>query len=438
MLWAALLSDPSPSCIEGLVVWGLQFTPRVAIARSEAGFAPAVLMELESSVRLFGGRRRLAARMRSESAELGATALSWATTGLGALALARGGVRHGFGAPLAQCLDALPLSSLDAVHQEAATLARLGCRTLGQVRVLPRAGLGRRFGAGLLEALDQAYGLRPETPVWEQLPERFHGRLELMARVETAPALMHGARRLLLQLCGWLAARCCGVTVFTLRWCHDGMRSRHVEDGGELTIRTAQPTRQIGHLGRLLTEQLARVELQAPVGELHLLADEIQPFEEAPASLLPDERPDDEPLPLVLERMAARLGNARVLRPVLCEDHRPEWQVQWQPAQEALPRAGASWQGLPQPGFLLPQPVKLGINAAGQPLYHGALKLLSGPHRIEGGWWHRVQEADGSQHTVTAVRDYWVAQSEQAGVLWLYQTRLAHEGTAWYLHGFFA
>ena len=43
MLWAALLSDPCPSCIEGLVVWGLQFTPRVALARSEAGFAPVTL-----------------------------------------------------------------------------------------------------------------------------------------------------------------------------------------------------------------------------------------------------------------------------------------------------------------------------------------------------------------------------------------------------------
>ena len=46
------------------------------------------------------------------------------------------------------------------------------------------------------------------------------------------------------------------------------MRSRHVDEGGELSIRTAQPTRQIDHLGRLLVEHLAKVELQAPVGEL--------------------------------------------------------------------------------------------------------------------------------------------------------------------------
>ena len=35
-------------------------------------------------------------------------------------------------------------------------------------------------------------------------------------------------------------------------------------------------------------------------------------------------------------------------------------------------------------------------------------------------------------------RDYWVALSEHAGVLWIYQERLASEETAWYLHGVFA
>jgi hypothetical protein len=35
-------------------------------------------------------------------------------------------------------------------------------------------------------------------------------------------------------------------------------------------------------------------------------------------------------------------------------------------------------------------------------------------------------------------RDYWVALSEHAGVLWVFQERLADDDTAWYLHGVFA
>ena len=45
---------------------------------------------------------------------------------------------------------------------------------------------------------------------------------------------------------------------------------------------------------------------------------------------------------------------------------------------------------------------------------------------------------DSGTHAQTVVRDYWVALSAHAGVLWIYQTRLADEDTAWFLHGIFA
>ena len=63
--------------------------------------------------------------------------------------------------------------------------------------------------------------------------------------------------------------------------------------------------------------------------------------------------------------------------------------------------------------------------------------LLAGPHRVEGGWWHRDDgsASPGSHHVM---RDYWVALSEHAGVLWVFQQRLAGDAIAWYLHGWFA
>jgi protein ImuB len=45
---------------------------------------------------------------------------------------------------------------------------------------------------------------------------------------------------------------------------------------------------------------------------------------------------------------------------------------------------------------------------------------------------------DGEERTRHVSRDYWVALSEHAGVLWIFQTRLANEETAWFLHGVFA
>jgi len=445
MLWAALLPDrlpddpqPRTDALDGLATWCLQFTPRVAVLEALLT-CPAVVMELEQSVRLFGGKRRLVERVRDDCASLGVRQLGWAPTSLAALALARSGLSNGFAKPLAQLLDALPLETLTPVAAHQATLARLGCRTLGQVRALPRGGLSRRFDAQLLATLDQAYGLRPETYPWAQLPETFHARLELMARVEHAPALLFGARRLMLQMAGWLMARRSGVTAFTLRWCHDAMRAKSAGDGGELTVRTAQATRDTEHLIRLLAEHLGKVELLAPVGDLELLATEVQALEEKSFSMLPEARQSGESLALVLERIAARLGPDRVLRPVILEDHRMEWMCRWRPAPEPAPRAKSRAVDVPQPTFILPKPLRLATEN-NRPLYQGVLQLLVGPHRVEGGWWDRTTKVDDSQQETTRqiARDYWVAVSEHAGVLWIFQMRLAEEETAWFLHGTFA
>ncbi|WP_300653550.1 DNA polymerase Y family protein [Hydrogenophaga sp.] len=433
MLWSALLLPTAPTAPSteaarrAVATWALQFSPRVALADG------AVLMEVAASVRLFGGKRALRDRVVAESAEVGVTQVAWAPNSLAALALARAGIENGFKQALPVLLDALPMQVLSAVLPHQLTLAHIGCRTLGDVRALPRGGVGRRFDKQLLQALDQAYGAEPEAHVWVALPERFEERLELMARVEQAPALLWGARRLLLVMNGWLAARRAGVTAFTLRWAHDAMRARDAGEGGEITVRTAEPTRDTEHLCRLLAEHLARVQLLAPVGDLHLLATEVQPLMERSASLLPDTVRQGETLHLVLERLAARLGPGRVLRPVVLPDHRQEWMCRWQSAPEPLPRKPAPDTGMPQPTFVLPEPLRLLVRG-NRPIYQGELQLLAGPQRVEGGWWDRV---DGAGATRNVVRDYWVALSAKAGVLWIFQTRL-EETPAWYLHGHFA
>ncbi len=448
MHWAALLTDltdyrhtpPSTerpqevqAALAGIAVWALQFTPKVCIADD------AVLLEVEASFRLHGGQDVLHALVETGATELGVVRTAWAPTSLAALALARAGLSDGFSLGLQQVLDPLPYDTLTAVRPHSGTLARLGCRTLANIRALPRGGLNRRFDQALLLALDQAYGLRPEVHRWVQLPEVFDQRLELPGRVETASALLFGARRLLLQLGGWLAARHCGVTAFALYWCHDVMRSRHVGDGGDITVRTAQPTQNVDHLSRLLSEHLAKVELLAPVGDLRLVAIEVVPITEATRSLLPDDVRTHESITHVLERVAIRLGAKRVLRPHLVEDHRMEWMQRWQPHDVKVNDARTQGVQVPQPSWVLRNPMKLAV-VKNCPMYQGPLQLLLGPERVSGGWWHRVSgQADTvepSRH-LHVHRDYWVAASEHAGVLWVFQQR-GVEGMDWYLHGHFA
>src|SRR5690606_24380386 len=146
-----------------------------------------------ASERLFGGALTLRRRIAQEAGALGVQACAHAGTAMAALALARHALSEGRDAAhpddedaahagtaarisrqvnsqTGRRLDALPLQLLPGVSEHQATLARLGCRTLGDVRRLPRGGLSRRFGAALLRALDQAHGLSPETFDWVQLP----------------------------------------------------------------------------------------------------------------------------------------------------------------------------------------------------------------------------------------------------------------------------
>jgi protein ImuB len=433
--WVALTAEadgqtPSLSKFQAVAVWALHFAPRVALLEE------AVVLEVAQSIRLFGGEERLHAAVEAGALEMGVTKLAWAPTALAGLALLRGSVKNGFAEPLERLLDRLPLSSLTALVTHEATLARLGCRTLADVRRLPRGGISRRFEKSMLRALDQAYGQSPEVFEWEKIPETFAARLELPGRVDTAPGLLFGARRLLLQMGGWLCARHLGVTAFTLRWRHDVMRSRDVGAGGEITVRTAQPTQSIEHLSRLLSEHLNQEKLAAAAGELELLASETLPIVEQSGSLVPEVGERARSLDLALERIEVRLGKKRVLQPVLQEDHRPEWRQRWQtsdaPRSKRKPRPVTS----AQPTWVLRTPMKLAV-VRDQPIYQGPLQLLIGPDRVEAGWWHRVDGESGRKH-MNVQRDYWVAMSVHAGVLWIFQQRLADDETAWYLHGHFA
>src|SRR5450830_500439 len=101
MHWAALLLDDAcdsslPIDPLGIAVWALQFTPRVAQKDR------TVLLEVEQSLRLFGGEDEVHQLVEAGASELGVSVLAWAPTSLAALAGARVGIRDGFAGPLAK------------------------------------------------------------------------------------------------------------------------------------------------------------------------------------------------------------------------------------------------------------------------------------------------------------------------------------------------
>ncbi|MBH9552661.1 DNA polymerase Y family protein [Inhella sp. 4Y17] len=401
-------------------------------------------MELGASLRLFGGLKALHTRVQGQArADFEVQTLAWAPTRLGALALARGGLVNGITRALPPLLDRLPLRVLDAAQPHQPMLERLGCRHLGQVRALPRKALAQRFGPELLDALDQAYdpavdAQQPQT--WEVVPETFSAQIELPWRVEQAQALLAHAQPLLRQMEAWLAARQMGVLRFSLAWQHDALRPRSSGTGGGITVATAEPTRHLPHLQTLLAERLMQTPLAAPVDGLRLQADEVQALAEASNALFPELEEDraHEPLHQLLERLGARLGAQCVREPLLRADHRPECMQHWQPCgprpQAPVPLDdGAAYPPSAQPSWLIDPPLRLVVRQD-QPQYQGPLRLLAGPQRLATGWWSSATAPEAA----AARRDYYLAHSPRAGLLWIYLDRRTLYAPQWYLQGVFA
>ena len=434
MLWVALQALPEPASAElldgctALGWWALQFTPKVARVDD------ALLLELSASERLWGGRSALLRHIHAADKPVAGVRFARGATSLIALAQLQllqseglsGRARH------RTAVDDLPLASLAAARPHLGTLERLGCTRWGQLRALPRGGVTRRFGADLLDALDRAYGEAPDSYPWLLLPEQFDATLELGAQVEAAPALLFGARRLFNQLQRWLQARHAGVLALLLGWTMD--ERRNTASQGELVLRTAEPSADMAHLQRLLAEQLARITLPAPVLYLRLRSLETEKLHGESACLLPLEQLSGDSLLQMQERLCARLGAGQVLQVQALAEHRPERMQLWQTLTQGTRQSKLAQidQAALYPSWLLARPLRLAVRDQ-CPQYPGPLTLLAGPQRLEAAWW------DGAD---CALRDYFLARSEQFGLLWIYRERLSAElvgsESSWYLHGLFA
>ncbi len=405
----------------------LQFTPEVTI---QDDFS--VLLNVSASLRLFGGRLALCRRLRANIQALGFTArIGTAPTALGAWLLARAGSSRKHPVrrraikmeTMARRLDQLPCDLLPNAEIHADWLRGIGCNSLGQLRALPRAGLQRRTNEKLLESLDKAYGEAPELFEWIKTPQVFSARVETHDRIEHADALLIGAHRLILQLVGWLVSLQLAVTRFVLYLEHE--RGRTAIPPTELEVALAEPTWREEHLVRLLKERLGRIELVAPVIALRLDAAQLTAMLPPTESLFPEPGGSPEEFHRLVELLVARLGKENVLTLVGEADHRPENANCWMPATDKRPRQIEEPENLRRPALLLDKPLQL-LMRDERPFYGSALKLISGPERIESGWFDDR----------LTVRDYFIAQGMDAACYWVYRER--ETDARWFLHGLFA
>ena len=117
------------------------------------------------------------------------------------------------------------------------------------------------------------------------------------------------------------------------------------------------------------------------------------------------------------------------------QDHRPERatvsrvaDAQMRPVRVA-PAARPSASLLVRPVWLMQHPEPLRERDAAPLLDGQALQLLSGPERIETGWWDAG----------LVERDYYIAQQPGGALVWVYRARkpVAPQTPSWFLQGRF-
>ncbi|WP_213878752.1 DNA polymerase Y family protein [Pseudomonas sp. dw_358] len=409
-------ADHDPADIDAsqqfLAAWGYRFSSQVSL-----DYPRALLLEIESSLGLFGPWPLFEARLRQELNALGfAHRIVVAPNPVAArmLANAYDGLAITGADELAECLASLSVERIGLPQDVATAFKRMGLRRLGQVLAVPRENLAHRFAARVLEHLDRLQGRRSLALSFYSPPDRFDQRIELNFDVESHQALLFPLRRLINDLAAFLAGRDGGVQRFVLHL-------EHAEgEDTEVPVGLLGPERDSERLFELARVRFEQLQVPRPVRNLRLLAEHLPPFVPAHRELFDPRPQQSQPWEQLRERLRARLGDEAIRQLSARADHRPE--CAWASSDgSASGRAGAVRLALlpsaPRPGWLLREP---------QSLDESRLRLLAGPERIESGWW------DGGD----VRRDYYRVETLDGLRGWAYQT-VGEAGPLW-LQGWFA
>lgn len=407
--------------------WALQFSPMVCLGQ----WPNSLLLEVQTSLRLWGGPEKLQALLQKGWADLGwpSTIPAWASTARAAdwAAAWRATVP---GLPLVfskEHFRSLPLFLIPEAQTHLPSLSRMGLTTLGSLLRLPRSGLAQRFGPEFLEAIDKAQGRHPDLRTPLTLPPHFFQTISLPLPTDNTRVLQQACHRLLTACTGWLKAQ------------HRGLERLHIDllygyhEKQPIDLQLSEPTDDQHRLERLVFERLGQTPLVAEIHGISLDVGDTQPLAAKSQGLFQggEDMPGGRKLHELTERLESRLGPESILAIQLRNSHQPECAMAlepWQPPKrlQKKPQEGIhttnNASGLsPRPTWLLPEPLALTVRRH-QPQYHGPLRLRAGPERVEYGWWDSPMQ-----------RDYFVAETADYRLVWIFRSP-SHQ---WFLHGFF-
>jgi protein ImuB len=420
--------------LDRLMLWARRWCPW-----SVTDGADGLILDTTGADHLLGGEVAMLVDMETRLSLLGLMSqLAVAPTWGGAWALARyGPVRCICGHDqIAEKLAPLPVAGLRLDRETRLLLHRLGLKTIGALAEVPRLSLTRRFVRAGLQAnpqlrLDQAMGhlaepvaspdARPRIKTQAHLPEPIHDPTAYL------PALC-------IDLCAQLAHHGFG--------CRRLHLSVYRTDGEVSTLEaaTAAASRDPDHLRGLFKDKLEKINPGFGFDLITLEASVVEPVEKVQIGLDGKEQTDLH-LPLLIDRLVARLGARAVKRPELRSSHVPE-RAQVRSGVLTAPIAHTA-APKDRPIRLLAPPEEVRVIYAvpeGPPAQFiwrrqtHKVARYAGPERIAPEWW--------TDRPGTRLRDYFKVEDQSGKRLWIYREGLHEDGRGgdprWFVHGMFA
>ena len=431
-------ADPADDAtwLRRLARWAGRWSPFVAVDGRDG-----LALDTTGADHLFGGEAEMLRDVEARLSGAGLSArLAVAPSRGAAWALARFGPVRAVCTDLAD-LDPLPVAALRLPPDPVRALTRLGLKTVGELRAVARPALMRRFARAAPEAnplvrLDQAWGRLPEPLAAPDAPRAPRALLRLAEPVLDPTPLLPDLARTLAARLDRHGEGCRGLRLTVFRT--DG-------ETRDVAARLARPTRDPDHMVRLLEGRLEGID--PGFGFDAALLEGLGPERlDAAQPDLTGAVDEAEALARLIDRLAARLGPAAVVRPVLRDSHVPERAQGLVPAAYGMPDgAGGAATVLERPlrpAVLLDPPEPLRVLYAvpeGPPVRlewrrrRLDVTRYAGPERIAPEWW---RDRPG-----TRLRDYYRVEDAEGCRYWLYREGVIGDrrggAPRWFMHGLF-
>lgn len=426
--------------LTALVDWCVRFSPAVA-----ADAPDGLFLDITGVAHLWGGEAELMADLRARLAGNGlAFRLAVADTAGAAWALCRFADEGTLAPPGGQgdLLKSLPVAALRLDPEAAAQIGRLGLRRIGQLMEIPRAPLGRRFGAHTLMRLDQALGRATEALSFRRPPTPWVARLAFLEPISAPEDMARVTEDVCAKLCARLETEGQGARRFEVAF--------HRVDGKALplTVGLSLAGRDARRIARLFQPRLETVDPGFGIESVMICAYAVEPVSGRQVRLDAGVgiAVEDGLAPLV-DRLVNRLGPERVWRAAPVESHVPELAVSRAPgiAEREAPEDPSWDRETPRPVrlFRRPEPLEqvfalLPDDPPRQFKWRGRLhevRRAEGPERIGEEWWKPPIDDVSVGH----VRDYYRVEDQDGARFWLFRAGLydASAPPKWWLHGVF-